>query len=152
MRGRQPDRSQLFGGNGNSQPANGYGQQGGGGAGATERANAMLEAQNDAVIDQLFQTASQIKNYSQTINRQAKEQNELLSGMGTQMDKTQGMLGKTMGKMKAMMAQGGSKHMCYMVLFVVFVLWLLYWSAFSKRAAVVEDPTMMEQPTLISDP
>ena len=147
MRGRQPDRSQLFGGNGYSQPANGYGQQGG--AGATEHANAMLEAQNDAVIDQLFQTASQIKNYSQTINRQAREQNELLSGMGTQMDKTQGLLGKTMGKMKAMMAQGGSKHMCYMVLFVVFILWLLYWSAFSKRAL---DPTVMEQPTYISDP
>ena len=62
MRGRQPDRSQLFGGSG-------YGQHGGS-SGAAEHANAMLEAQNDAVIDQLFQTASQIKNYSQTINRQ----------------------------------------------------------------------------------
>eukprot|EP00946_MAST-07B_sp_MAST-7B-sp1_P003781 g3781.t1 len=143
MRGRQPDRSQLFGGGG-------YGQHAGG-SGAAEHANAMLEAQNDAVIDQLFQTASQIKNYSQTINRQAKEQNELLSGMGSQMDKTQGLLGKTMGKMKAMMAQGGSKHMCYMVLFVLLILWLLYWSAFSKRSVTLEDSAAMEQPVLIRD-
>ena len=111
----------------------------------------MLEAQNDAVIDRHYQTASQIKNYSQTINRQAKEQNELLSGMGSQMDKTQGLLGKTMGKMRAMAAQGGSKHMCYMVLFVLLILWLLYWSAFSKRSVALEDSAAMEQPVLIRD-
>ena len=99
----------------------------------TEHANDMLEAQNDAVIDQLYETASQIKSYSQTINRQAKEQNDLLNGMGTQMDKTQGLLGSTLKKMQAMAAQGGAKHMCYMVLFVLFMLWLLYWVAFTKR-------------------
>lgn len=148
MRGRQTDRSQLFGGGGFSRPANGYGHGASGSAGAAEHANAMLEAQNDAVIDQLFHTASQIKNYSHTINRQAKEQNELLSGMGSQMDKTQGLLGKTMGKMRAMAAQGGSKHMCYMVIFVVFILWLLYWTAFSKRTNIEME---VEQPTLLQD-
>ena len=49
------------------------------------------------------------------------------------------------------MAQGGSKHMCYMVLFVLLILWLLYWSAFSKRSVTLEDSAAMEQPVLIRD-
>ena len=129
MQGRGANRAALFGGDpyGRSRGGMGTPHQN------TEHANDMLEAQNDAVIDQLYETASQIKSYSQTINRQAKEQNDLLNGMGTQMDKTQGLLGSTLKKMQAMAAQGGAKHMCYMVLFVLFMLWLLYWVAFTKR-------------------
>jgi len=132
--GKRNDRAQLFG-------ADAYGRPGGYGnshpSAHQEHANDMLERQNDEVIDTLFETARNIKQYSQTINRQAKDQNDMLGGMSLQMDKTQGLLGRTLSKMEKMAANGGSKHMCYMVCFFVFMIWMLYFFAFSKRSAVV---------------
>jgi hypothetical protein len=136
--GRRNDRAQLFGADAYGRPRNTYGNSGHPASSVhQEHANNMLEKQNDEVIDSLFETARNIKNYSQTINRQAKEQNEMLSAMGIQMDKTQGLLGRTLGKMENMMKNGGSKHMCYMICFFVFMIWMLYFFAFSKKNDVV---------------
>jgi|TARA_B110000211_G_C13779442_1_gene421209 hypothetical protein len=138
-RGRKADRAQLFGADAYGRAGNSYGNSHP--SAHQEHANDMLERQNDEVIDTLFETARNIKQYSQTINRQAKEQNDMLGGMSIQMDKTQGLLGRTLNKMEAMAANGGSKHMCYMVCFFVFMIWMLYFFAFSKRADVVLEVT-----------
>ena len=133
MQGRKVDRRQLFGADAYGRPGNSYVYGNSHPAAHNEHTNDMLERQNDEVIDTLFETARNIKQYSQTINRQANEQNSMLNGMGLQMDKTQGLLGRTMSKMEAMAASGGSKHMCYMVCFFLFMIWMLYFFAFSKR-------------------
>lgn len=47
---------------------------------------------------------------------------------GKDFDNTEGLLGGTMKRLGAMMEQGGSKHMLYLVAFVVFVFVLLYYT------------------------
>ena len=136
--GRRTDRAQLFGAEAYGRTSNSYGNNGRPASSAhQEHANDMLEKQNDEVIDSLFETARNIKQYSQTINRQATDQNNLLNGMGLQMDKTQGLLGRTLGKMEAMAKNGGSKHMCFMICFFVFMIWMLYFFAFTKKKDMV---------------
>ena len=134
---RKNDRAQLFGADAYGRNSNSYGNSGHPASAHQEHANDMLEKQNDEVIDTLFETARNIKQYSQNINRQAKEQNDMLSGMSVQMDKTQGLLGRTLGKMEAMAKNGGTKNLCYMVCFFLFMIWMLYFFAFSKKSAVI---------------
>lgn len=45
---------------------------------------------------------------------------------GKEFDNTDGLLGGTMKRLNVMMAQGGSKHMLYLIGFVVLVFVLLY--------------------------
>jgi hypothetical protein len=42
------------------------------------------------------------------------------------MDRTSGMLGRTMGKLDEIIKTGSSKHMCYLALFIVLVF-LMIW-------------------------
>ena len=47
---------------------------------------------------------------------------------GTEFGNTEGLLGGTMKRLGVMMEQGGSKHMLYLILFVVLVFVLLYFT------------------------
>lgn len=47
---------------------------------------------------------------------------------GKEFDNTEGLLGGTMKRLGIMMDQGGSKHMLYLILFVVVVFVLLYFA------------------------
>ncbi|RLN75543.1 hypothetical protein BBJ28_00026274, partial [Nothophytophthora sp. Chile5] len=47
---------------------------------------------------------------------------------GKEFDNTDGLLGGTMKRLGAMMEQGGSKHMLYLIVFVVVVFVLLYFA------------------------
>jgi blocked-early-in-transport protein 1 len=49
------------------------------------------------------------------------EQNKYLDGMGLDFDRADGLIGGTLKKIGTMMEQGGSKHMCYLIAFVVFI-------------------------------
>ena len=107
-----------------------------------EHALDMLEAQNNEALEQLMSVAGEIRAGAERVRDETKRQNKLLDSLGNAMDKTQSLLGSTLDKMKKMAAQGGSKHMCYMVCFVVFVLIFLYMFAFRARApqsVVVDD-------------
>ena len=66
------------------------------------------------------------------IGDEVSEHNRVLSGMQDNMNKTDSLLGTTLGKLTEMGKNGGSKHMCYMVLFFFFMIFLLYWNAFRK--------------------
>ncbi|TYZ65056.1 hypothetical protein PybrP1_004508 [[Pythium] brassicae (nom. inval.)] len=101
---------------------------GGGAADSGEQAKRLLEEQNDEQISHLSLQISQLKQLSTSIHSEVVSQNKYLDGMGKDFDNTEGLLGGTMKKLGAMMEQGGSKHMLYLVGFVVFVFVLLYYT------------------------
>mmetsp|Transcript_29908 Transcript_29908/g.33535 ORF Transcript_29908/g.33535 Transcript_29908/m.33535 type:complete len:98 (+) Transcript_29908:547-840(+) len=61
------------------------------------------------------------------IGSEVKEQNSLLDQMGEGFLSTGDMLQGSLAKIGIMLDTSSGKHMCYMVLFVVFVVVFLYW-------------------------
>uniref|UniRef100_K3WKP8 t-SNARE coiled-coil homology domain-containing protein n=1 Tax=Globisporangium ultimum (strain ATCC 200006 / CBS 805.95 / DAOM BR144) TaxID=431595 RepID=K3WKP8_GLOUD len=100
----------------------------GGAADNGEQAKRLLEDQNDEQISHLSLQISQLKQLSTSIHTEVVDQNRYLDNMGKEFDNTEGLLGGTMKRLGAMMEQGGSKHMLYLVGFVVLVFVLLYYT------------------------
>ena len=76
--------------------------------------------------------AQQLRSIVTDIGSEVSEHNKILGDMQNNMGKTDTLLGRTLGKIQDMGKNGGSKHMCYMVLFFIFVVFLLYFTAFRK--------------------
>lgn len=132
-RGRQYEmnnrnRNALYGNtNGFNSSNNQYsGQQ------SAEYTRDILTEQNDAMQDELLLKAQQLRSVVTVIGDEVSEHNRILGGMQDNMNKTEGLLGTTLGKLTEMGKHGGSKHMCYMALFFFFMIFLLYWNAFRK--------------------
>ncbi|CAI5737646.1 unnamed protein product [Peronospora destructor] len=85
-------------------------------------------SQNDEQISHLSLQITQLKQLSASIHSEVVDQNRFLDGMGTEFGNTEGLLGGTMKRLGVMMEQGGSKHMLYLILFVVLVFVLLYFT------------------------
>ena len=69
----------------------------------------------------------QLRGVATDIGIEVREQNAFLDGMGSDYENAQGILGGTLGKLGKMLETGGSKHMCYLILFVMFIFFLLYY-------------------------
>ena len=120
------NRNALFGqhhNNGNQQYT---GQQ------SAEYTRDILTEQNDAMQNELLAKARQLRSVVTVIGDEVSEHNRILGGMQDNMDKTDSLLGTTLGKLTEMGKHGGSKNLCYMVLFFIFIIFLLYWNAFRK--------------------
>lgn len=61
------------------------------------------------------------------IGSEVREQNSLLDQMGEGFLSTGDLLQGSLAKIGIMLDTSSGKHMCYMVLFVVFVVVFLYW-------------------------
>lgn len=61
------------------------------------------------------------------IGNEVREQNSLLDQMGDGFQSTRDMLQGSLARIGVMLETSSGKHMCYMVLFVVFVVIFLYW-------------------------
>jgi blocked-early-in-transport protein 1 len=61
------------------------------------------------------------------IGNEVREQNSLLDQMGSGFESTRDMLQGSLARIGVMLDTSSGKHMCYMVLFVVFVVVFLYW-------------------------
>ena len=61
------------------------------------------------------------------IGNEVREQNSLLDQMGSGFESTRDMLQGSLARIGVMLDTSSGKHMCYMVLFVVFVVIFLYW-------------------------
>ncbi len=125
------NRNALFGNNqynnNNNNNNNQYsGQQ------SAEYTRDILTEQNDAMQDELLLKAQQLRSVVTVIGDEVSEHNRMLGGMQDNMNKTDSLLGTTLTKLTEMGKSGGSKHMCYMVLFFFFMIFLLYWNAFRK--------------------
>ncbi|CAJ1361840.1 unnamed protein product [Effrenium voratum] len=86
----------------------------------------MMERQNDQTIEDLEGKVGQLKDITRSIGSSIKESNGLLDQMGIDFDKAAGLLKGTLGHLKGMMANKSSKHMIYMVLFVLCLFMLMY--------------------------
>ena len=115
-----------------------YGRAGGGyhraGGGDVERGgryndtNAnILEQQNNERISELSDQVARLKGLTIDIGNEVREQNSLLDTMGDGFLSTRDMLQGSLLRIGTMLESGGTKHMCYMVAFVVFVMIFLYW-------------------------
>ncbi|KAG5179984.1 soluble NSF attachment protein receptor [Tribonema minus] len=114
----------------------GFGQGGGYGGGepynsnsarARETARNMLEMENDRHISNLSEQVSMLKGLTIDIGNEVNSQNTLLDGMSNSMFDANGLLGGTMKKIGTMMKRGGSKHMCYLVAFIVLTFLVIWW-------------------------
>ena len=107
-----------------------YGQSGG--HHSNDYTQDMLIQQNDGLQDELLAKAQQLRMIVTDIGSEVSEHNKILGDMQSNMGKTDSLLGRTLGKLTDMSSSGGSKHMCYMVLFFMFMVFLLYWTAIRK--------------------
>ena len=81
---------------------------------------------NQRQTDLLAEKVAALKGISIDIRKEVRDQNEFLDRASNTFDKTGSLLGGTVKKVQQMLASGGSKHMCYLICFVVFVFFLLY--------------------------
>ena len=68
-----------------------------------------------------------LKGLTVEIGSEVREQNSLLDQMGEGFLSTGDMLKGSLAKIGIMLDTTSGKHMCYMVLFIVFVVIFLYW-------------------------
>ena len=85
-----------------------------------------MERQNDAAIEDLESKVGQLKEVTRSIGSSIKDSNSLLDQMGIDFDKAASLLKGTLGHLKGMMANKSSKHMIYMVIFVLVLFMLMY--------------------------
>ena len=95
-------------------------------AGRDYNAN-ILEQQNNDRIAELSDQVARLKGLTIDIGNEVREQNSLLDDMGEGFSGVSNLLGNSLRKIGTMLASGGAKHMCWMVLFVVLVMVFLYW-------------------------
>ena len=87
----------------------------------------ILEQQNNDRIAELSDHVARLKGLTIDIGNEVREQNALLDNMGDGFSNTRDLLQGSLRRIGVMLERGGSKHLCYMVGFVVFVMVFLYW-------------------------
>jgi len=86
----------------------------------------VIEKQNNSMIEDLEAKTASLRDMSLGIGKAAKESNSFLDGMGADFDKAGAMLKSTLDNLSAMMKSSGGGHMCWMMVFIVFLLILMY--------------------------
>lgn len=97
-----------------------------GGRGSDANSN-ILEQQNNERVDELADQVALLKGLTIDIGNEVREQNNLLDGIGDGFSNTRDMLQGSLRRIGTMLEEGGSKHMCYMVTFIVFIMVFLWW-------------------------
>ncbi|CAJ0583823.1 unnamed protein product, partial [Mesorhabditis spiculigera] len=88
-----------------------------------------LENQNDQKIDGISQKLNALRNITVNIQDEVRQQNRLLNDMDTDFDSSQGLLGATMHRLGITTRSGGTKLICYLAGFSLFVLFTIYFLA-----------------------
>lgn len=105
----------------------GYGRDVEGGRRYNDANTNILEQQNNDRISELSEQVARLKGLTVDIGSEVREQNSLLDQMGEGFLSTGDLLQGSLAKIGIMLDTSSGKHMCYMVLFVVFVVVFLYW-------------------------
>jgi len=92
----------------------------------------LLERQNERKIEELTKSVKNIKKISEDIESGIQESNQLLDTLDNELFSVQGILKATTKKLDQISKQSGSRHMCYLFLFVIFVFVLLYFMIRAK--------------------
>jgi len=114
------NRNNLFGNRG----ANAGGR--GGPDSFSEQTQRLYEEQNNAQIDALGDKIGALKHIALNIGSEVNQHNSLLDGMDNQMGSVGELMNGALSKLGEMMNAGGSKHMCYLILGIIFLFFALY--------------------------
>lgn len=93
----------------------------------SEQARMIMEEQNNREISALSEKVAYMKNLATDIEAAIQEDQLLLEQTGSGFDRVTMMMKGTLGNVNKMLSTGGSKHMCYLVSFVVCLFLGLYW-------------------------
>jgi blocked-early-in-transport protein 1 len=93
---------------------------------AAETQQSLLERENNAQLGELQSQIADLKALSIDIGDEVAEQNKLLDNMGTSFGSVENMLEETLKKIGIVLDTGGARHMCYLIVFIVFVFFALY--------------------------
>lgn len=94
---------------------------------ASDANASIMEQQNNERINLLSDQVARLKGLTIDIGNEVREQNSLLDNMGDGFQNTRDMLAGSLQRIGTMLQTGGGKHMCYMVMFCVFVMVFLWW-------------------------
>jgi blocked-early-in-transport protein 1 len=128
--GSAPNSNNTSNGNGHFKDMN-MNRRGGydperGGLTASDMNAGIMESQNDERISELSEQVARLKGLTIDIGNEVKQQNSLLDQMQDGFSSTGDMLAGSLRRIGTMLNAGGSKHMMYMVAFIVAVMILLY--------------------------
>jgi blocked-early-in-transport protein 1 len=98
----------------------------GGGLSYAEQTRQLYEEENNRQTAVLGEQVGRLKELSLLINTEVNQQNDLLDGMGSSFGQTGQLMAGTLKKLQHMIDTGGSKHMCYLVLFIVCLFLFMY--------------------------
>jgi hypothetical protein len=119
VRGRMPNnRTSLFG--------HGGGGSGSGGAGPSGFSQYDEERENDRAIDEIANRAAALKRITIDIQEEAEQQQGLLDGMGTYMDKSKGLVGNVSRYFNKVLKENKHRRFMYYILGCVVLLLMLY--------------------------
>jgi len=93
----------------------------------SEQARQLMEEQNNKEIASLADKVSHMKNLAYDIEAAIQEDHHLLDQTGSSFEKVTSLMRGTISNVTQMLATGGSKHMCYLILFVVCLFFGFYW-------------------------
>eukprot|EP00462_Mataza_sp_D1_P021297 CAMPEP_0175139692 /NCGR_PEP_ID=MMETSP0087-20121206/11052_1 /TAXON_ID=136419 /ORGANISM="Unknown Unknown, Strain D1" /LENGTH=119 /DNA_ID=CAMNT_0016422747 /DNA_START=71 /DNA_END=427 /DNA_ORIENTATION=- len=91
-----------------------------------ETTQTLMEEQNNEAIGMLSSKVDMLKQLSIDIGKETSSQNKFLDEMDNEMGSTSNLMAGTMKQLNTMLKSGGSKHMCYLVVFIFF-FFLLVW-------------------------
>eukprot|EP01027_Heterolobosea_sp_BB2_P016422 GEZU01023392.1.p1 GENE.GEZU01023392.1~~GEZU01023392.1.p1 ORF type:complete len:156 (-),score=17.50 GEZU01023392.1:58-525(-) len=94
-----------------------------------EQVQALQEQENDQHLEKLKQGVEYLGQISIKIGDEIRDQNRLLDQMDRDMNNTSAALQGTMQRLNKLIETKTGRHMCYLVVFVVvvfFVLWYMY--------------------------
>ena len=101
----------------------------------------LLEEQNNEKTSDLADAISRLKHLSIDVNQEVVSQNHLLGTMDGQMGSSASLLDDTLTKLGGLLNTGESKHMLYLIIFVVGTFVVLYTYFVKLRSPDVEDTT-----------
>uniref|UniRef100_A0A1L8DA37 BET1 homolog n=1 Tax=Nyssomyia neivai TaxID=330878 RepID=A0A1L8DA37_9DIPT len=93
---------------------------------APSTSNDALEEENERMAEELKGKIGALKTLTIDIGNEVRHQDRLLAGMDDDMESTFGVLKNTMGRVLRLGKGGHRNYMCYMFLFVLGILLLLY--------------------------
>eukprot|EP00922_Rhytidocystis_sp_ex-Travisia-forbesii_P011053 GHVS01016198.1.p1 GENE.GHVS01016198.1~~GHVS01016198.1.p1 ORF type:complete len:185 (+),score=40.69 GHVS01016198.1:118-672(+) len=86
----------------------------------------LMETENDRHMEDLEAKVQDLKSVSLALRGEVQESNSILSSMGEHFDSARGLLGGTIKKLQTIISSKSGRHIWYMVLFVVALVFFMY--------------------------
>jgi len=95
----------------------------------------LMELENNQRWAELGEQVDLLKELSKDINAEVKSQNRMLDGMSDAFGSTTELFKSTIGKLGVMLTNPSSKHMYYLMGFIIFVFLVVYFMMNRKSSS-----------------